>query len=83
MITCRELSEFLMSYLDGELPAGQRAEFERHLRACSGCRCYLDSYERTVRLGKEAMKPDQAPPPAPEELIQAILAARRAGTDNK
>jgi anti-sigma factor (TIGR02949 family) len=82
MITCREVADFLMSYLDEELPAAQRAEFERHLVACPPCRRYMDSYEQAVRLGKEAMKPGECGlEPAPEGLIQAILAARRAARD--
>ena len=30
-ITCRELIDFLYLYLDDELPADPRSEFERHL----------------------------------------------------
>ncbi|MCC6361642.1 MAG: zf-HC2 domain-containing protein, partial [Phycisphaerales bacterium] len=30
-MTCKELAEFLMDYLDGELPAETRAVFDRHL----------------------------------------------------
>jgi anti-sigma factor RsiW len=82
MITCRELIDFLMSYVDGELPPEQRAEFDRHLGACPPCRRYLDSYEQTVRLSKGLKEGDASPAPAaPEPLIQAILAARRASGD--
>ena len=30
MITCRELTDFLIDYTSGDLPPNQRAEFERH-----------------------------------------------------
>lgn len=78
MITCRELIDFLMSYVDGELPPEQRAEFDRHLDACAACRRYLDSYRQTIRLAKGLKQDAPAPPDVPEELVQAILAARRA-----
>ena len=77
MLTCRELTEFLMAYLDDELPAGQRADFERHLGLCPPCMNYLDTYKETVRLGKACCASDELPADVPEELVRAILAARR------
>lgn len=74
MITCRELIDFLMSYLDGELPEAARAEFDAHLNACRACCAYMETYKAAVRLSKSAM--DAPVPPAPEELVRAVLAAR-------
>lgn len=77
-ITCRELIDFLYLYLDDELPADRRSEFERHLGVCEACREYLRQYGEAIRLGKAAFadpgRPDEAQ--APEELVRAILAAR-------
>lgn len=42
-----ELAE-LSSYLDGELPGGQRRELEEHVRSCARCRDRLTGLERTV-----------------------------------
>jgi anti-sigma factor RsiW len=78
-MTCRELVEFLMAYLDQELPEEQRAEFERHLHACPPCVVYLETYEEAVRLGKDVHREPDALPEAPEELVQAILRTRRNG----
>jgi anti-sigma factor RsiW len=82
MITCRELIDFLMAYLDEELPADQRELFDAHLEVCPPCQRYLKSYAETVRLGKQAFAPtDDAPPLAvPPSLVEAILAARRTRT---
>ena len=81
MMTCREFVDFLMQYLDSELDAEPRRVFEQHLRMCPPCEVYLDSYKDAIRLGKLACKDDDAPVPeaAPEQLIQAILAARQRG----
>jgi anti-sigma factor RsiW len=77
MLTCREFVEFLMAYLSNELPAGQRAVFDKHLGDCPDCTAYLRSYEQTVRLEKLACGCGDPPPAdAPEDLIRAILAAR-------
>ena len=77
-MNCRTLIEFLMDYLNGELPDAQRAEFEAHLAECPWCVAYLQTYQETVRLGKVVLTDADAPAQeeVPEELIQAILAAR-------
>jgi anti-sigma factor RsiW len=36
-MTCDELHGKLMAYVDAELKGGELAEFESHLRGCSGC----------------------------------------------
>ena len=78
-MNCREFTEFLHEYLFGNLPAQERAEFDKHLAECPWCVAYLDSYQKTIQLEQAAFSvPADAPPPAdaPEELIQAILRAR-------
>ncbi|HKI38289.1 MAG TPA: zf-HC2 domain-containing protein [Gemmataceae bacterium] len=77
MLTCREFIDFLMHYLSGELPAGQRAVFEEHLGECPDCTAYLNTYRETVRIEKIACGcSDEPPADVPEELLLAILAAR-------
>ena len=79
-LTCQELIEFLMAYLDKELPTPEREEFERHLGLCPSCVDYMDNYRDVVDLGREACKGDDAQTmDVPEDLIKAILAARKAG----
>jgi anti-sigma factor RsiW len=82
-MNCREFSEFLHEYLFGNLPADERAEFDKHLAECPWCVAYLDSYRKTLLLEQAAFAAaEQAPPPAdaPEELIQAILRARASAS---
>jgi anti-sigma factor RsiW len=78
-MTCREFSEFLDAYLAGELSPPERDEFQRHLKACKPCVHYLATYEKTVKLGRAAFEcPEcEVPDRVPEDLIRAILAARR------
>ena len=78
-LTCRECVEFLMDYLDQTLAPDVRATFERHLTACPNCVRYLESYTTTTSVCKKAFeqRDGESAPPVPEELIQAILAARR------
>lgn len=82
-ITCREAIDFIMAYLDNELPASERHEFERHLTVCPSCVNYLDSYRRTVQLGRAAMGVQGDQPAAgavPDGLLKAIRAARKRAT---
>jgi anti-sigma factor RsiW len=80
-MTCREFVDFVMDYVSSDLSEAARAEFERHLKACSNCVRYLESYKVTVELGRTAFdcKDEDVPKDVPEELIQAILAAQREG----
>ena len=77
-MTCQELSEFLMQYLDGELSEPERASFAKHVELCSSCLAYLQTYRKTVDLGHSiCTEPGAAlTEDVPEELVQAILAAR-------
>jgi anti-sigma factor RsiW len=78
-VTCREFAEFIMDYLSGEISPESKAQFDHHLSLCPNCQNYLTSYEETVKLGKRAFDRDDAavPPDVPEQLVDAILAARR------
>lgn len=79
-VTCREFAQFLDDYLSDELEPEVRETFDDHLAHCPSCVIYLNTYRDTVALAKGAWAPpDVQPVPAdvPEELMQAILAARR------
>jgi anti-sigma factor RsiW len=80
-VTCRELVEFLAEYLSGELTATERAVFQTHLAECPACVAYLDAYQKTIQLGKEAYAnpEEQVPDEVPEQLVRAILAAGARG----
>jgi anti-sigma factor RsiW len=80
-MTCREATEFLESYLAGELAPEARRRFEAHLAHCRDCVEYLRSYETTVLLARDACSDSTDPALAvvPEGLVRAILAARHGG----
>jgi anti-sigma factor RsiW len=75
-MTCRELNEFLLDYVEGALAGPVRAEFDRHLGICPDCVRYLDDYREVIRLGGTCGDDDAQAEDVPEALIQAILAAR-------
>jgi anti-sigma factor RsiW len=75
-VTCREFADFVIDYFDGQLDAGARAQFDRHLTLCPDCVHYLQQYRDTVQAGQMAFD-DEVPASVPDDLLQAILAARK------
>jgi anti-sigma factor RsiW len=65
-VNCRECTDFLIDYLNGDLPAAQQRVFEGHLELCPPCLTYLESYRATLALGELVR----------DVLVHAILAAR-------
>ncbi|HEX4590903.1 MAG TPA: zf-HC2 domain-containing protein [Gemmataceae bacterium] len=77
-MNCREFTEFLNLYFDGELAAAERAVFDEHLAECPDCTAYLQNYAATVRLGRAAFDTNGSVPAAvPADLVAAVLAALR------
>jgi anti-sigma factor RsiW len=76
-MTCRQVVELMTDYLEGTLPAADRARFEEHIAGCDGCRAYLAQL-RTTRdvIGRIADEP--MPAQVERELIEAFQNWRRA-----
>ena len=79
MINCREFEVFLLDYLEETLPPRQRKIFELHMKLCRECREYLAAYKRTLEVSKRVFEDGDAalPDDVPEDLIRAILDARK------
>jgi anti-sigma factor RsiW len=73
-MNCRECTDFLIDYLNGDLPPAQQRVFEGHLELCPPCLQYLESYRATLKHC-ELMREEPAEP-LPEAMVHAILAAR-------
>ncbi len=81
MMTCAELDGFLVDYLDGTLPRSRRRVFALHLFLCRECRAYLERYRRAIAMGQAVLEdPTAVSGDVPEDLVRAILAARRRAT---
>jgi len=75
-VTCRGFADFAIDYLDGQLADATRARFDQHLTLCPDCVQYLREYLDTVHAGHAAFD-DALPALIPDELVQAILHARK------
>lgn len=79
MLTCREVEDFILSYLEGTLPMGRLVLFRLHLMMCKECRAYIRSYQIANQAAVQTFTdPDGDADAAevPPRLIAAILAAR-------
>jgi len=81
-MTCEEFEAALVDYLDGGLGALARRQVDLHTLTCPNCRRYLRAYDRARKLAGDALRhsEEQALRAVPEDLVQAILAARRVQT---
>ena len=70
-LVCREFVELVTDYLEGALPAGERARFEAHLSACDGCSGYFDDMRSLVGSLGEVIEPP-ADPHTREVLLKAF-----------
>jgi len=79
LLTCRELIDFIVDYLDGTLTSDERADFDAHLAVCPHCVDYLDEYRATVEAGRASYLDREGPVPdeVPADLVAVVLAVRR------
>jgi anti-sigma factor RsiW len=70
VITCRDLAELLLDFLDGSLPPEHRQRIEQHLERCPPCVVYLETYRITITLTRKL--PCQ---PLPAELAHRLRTA--------
>jgi len=61
-MTCREISDLLDLYADGELAEEARARVERHLMGCGECAYRARSLEQTRALLREALPREESSP---------------------
>ena len=66
-LVCREFVELVTDYLDGVLPADQRARMDAHLADCDGCSGYLEDMRRLVGSLHGVTEP--SPDPATREAL--------------
>jgi anti-sigma factor RsiW len=74
-LSCRELVELVTDYLEGGLPAPERARFDAHLQECEACRAYVEQMRASVRLTGAAGRAQEVP--GMDALLQGFRGYRR------
>ncbi|MGH7856238.1 MAG: zf-HC2 domain-containing protein [Candidatus Binatia bacterium] len=76
-LACGEVITFLFEFLEEEIPAERRNEFDRHLAICPSCRNYLASYRETLLLLRRERQLEEAEiPEMPQHLVEILVRAR-------
>ena len=67
-MNCIQLVELVTDYLEGSMPAEQRARFDEHIAGCDGCTTYLEQFRITIEL-TGMLSEEQIAPQARETLL--------------
>ena len=77
MISCQQLVEFCLDYLEGDLPDDEQQRFRRHLGHCPDCVTFFETYRRTADLSRSALNTlSVTMPTAVKESVHAFLRDR-------
>jgi anti-sigma factor RsiW len=77
-LTCEQLVEMLLDYVDGGLPLEQVEAFKRHVCGCPPCDKTVIEYQFTMRVSR-ALPKMQPLPAAFEQRLRAALSQPAAG----
>lgn len=73
-ISCEQLSQRLVDFVEGELPAEQSSAFKDHLEQCELCQELVTSYLKTIFILKQLNKIE--PPPDLVNRLREYLKTR-------
>jgi hypothetical protein len=76
-VTCDELIDNLMDYLDGVLVEEHQVLAKTHLDGCQNCTFYIESYSHTVKIARKL--PRCGLPPDVEKRLRAALKKELCG----
>jgi anti-sigma factor RsiW len=71
LFSCKDCVDALLSYVEGEMPAEQRAKFEGHLGACPPCVDFLNTYRETPTMCRKALA-KRMPPELSSKLKELL-----------
>jgi hypothetical protein len=70
-MTCRELAELLIDYLDGELAEEMCCTIRTHLEVCPECVYFIETYQLTIQITRRL--PASELPPALLDKVRKAL----------
>ena len=76
-LSCVQVNDFILDYLEGRLPDETREKFEKHMETCPPCERYLEQYKQTVAIVSEIGKID-----APSDLAEHTMAFLKQNLPN-
>lgn len=74
-LSCQQVNQFILDYLEGDMDDQTRVAFESHLQNCPNCAAFLDQYRSTTRLVREAEE-IEVPPEVVDRTIEFLRRQR-------
>jgi len=71
-ITCKQVTQLIIDYINNELDAKATKTFEVHLKDCNDCVAFLNTYKKTI-AGVRSMKPEDVPQQIIEKVRYSIM----------
>jgi anti-sigma factor RsiW len=75
VISCQQLIEFCLDYIEDALPQDERLRFQRHLAQCADCVTFFETYQKTPQISREALATQI--PPSVHAAVRSFLRSRR------
>jgi hypothetical protein len=77
MISCQDVVDFCLDYLEGALPEEEKNRFRSHLSACGECGAFFETYRRTPQVSRDALVTEM---PGPiKDAVRSYLRTRCSG----
>ena len=77
VISCHQLIEFCLDYVEGVLPDDEQERFRRHLSLCPDCVRFFETYRKTPEVSREALKAQM-----PESVRESVRSYLRTFRDS-
>lgn len=71
MLTCKQISELVTAYAEGQLSFADNLRFHLHLGMCANCRAYVRQLKATAKALGRLPEPE-IPPALESELLRAF-----------
>jgi hypothetical protein len=71
--TCKREVEFIADYLASRLDLEELSAFESHLKACSDCAAFLQTYKKTIELTRRFLLSPGQSHPTRQSLLHPTL----------
>jgi predicted anti-sigma-YlaC factor YlaD len=70
-MTCRDVAEILLDYLEGALAQEQCGAIRAHLECCHECVDFVETYSLTIQITRR-LPPAELPPALLEKMRRAL-----------
>lgn len=78
--TCKQITDLIFGYVNDQLSAKVKRDFQRHLRICPDCVNFLNTYKKTASLTR-SIRPEEIPPKVRSNVLDFLRGrVRKSGT---